>query len=146
MAVQLPPWIAQRSKGVFAIDPDIAYPAVLRLLDVKQKDYDQYWIEAAYQCVKLAAQDLIYGTELDPRPAKALVLIIESGEGRKERWALSRFRRGRGTVAATGTRSLHLPSEAKTKYLEIGLDLREGRTEPPGQAQASAAAAKPARG
>ena len=146
MAVNLPAWLSRRDNGVFVIDPDIAYPAILKRLGVKTGDYDQYWLETAYQCAKLAAQELILGTELDPRPAATLVLIIDSGGGRKERWALRNFRTGKGAIAATGVRSLTEPSQAKVSYRGIGRHIRELDARPvsqsAGQASQTATRAK----
>lgn len=98
---KLPKWLSQRADGVFMIDPDIAYPAVLGALGADSKKLDQYWVETAYQATKLKAQELIDGTELDPRPNMGLVLVIMSEGGRKDRWALANYPAGKGIAAAT---------------------------------------------
>jgi hypothetical protein len=126
----LPSWLVQQAPGVFQIDPDVVYPSALRMLGVKLADRDQYWIETAYQCARMAAQALILGTGLDPAPAP-LVLLIDGSDGRKERWALTRFRPGRGAGAVRDVASLAEASEAKIHYRAIGAHLRAG-TEPPG--------------
>lgn len=118
MSRKLPAWLVRRADGCFVVDPDLAYPAILTELGVSQADYDQYWIEVAYQCAKLTVQKLVLGTELDPRPkghgkGSALVIVIESGGGRKDRWALAKFKKGKGTSAATKGR------EAKGHYAQI---------------------------
>lgn len=101
MARKLPKWLTRRADGAFVIDPDIAYPQILTLLGVKDGDLDQYWIETAYQCSKLAVQALIDGTELDPRPKMGFVIIIDSSGTRKDRWALRSHKRGKGAEVAT---------------------------------------------
>jgi hypothetical protein len=98
---QLPDWLTRTDKGVFEIDPDIAYPAILEELGVAKKDIDQYWIEVAYQCAKLEVQRIITGTEADPRPQQPLLLTIISDGGRKDRWAHASHPEGRGVDAAS---------------------------------------------
>lgn len=98
MTVVMPKWMTRRDNGVIVIDPDGAYPEILAALKVEKKDWDQYWIEVAYQCAKLEVMRIIHGTEFDPRPAKSLVIHIES---RKDTWALAKFKSGRGAVAAS---------------------------------------------
>lgn len=124
MSRKLPAWLTRRADGVFVVDPDLAYPRILTLLGVQEADYDQFWIETAYQCAKQAVQELILDTELDPRPrdggkGMALVIVIESGGGRKGRWALANFKPGKGPQAASGVRNLVDPSQAKRAYWRI---------------------------
>jgi hypothetical protein len=102
----LPAWLTQDGSkpNMFHIDPDIAYPAViarLEQLNIKTGDTDQYWLEVAFQITKIVAQDLIGDADLDPRPAAALILNIQSDGGRKGRWAMRGFNKGKGTIAAT---------------------------------------------
>lgn len=107
MAHKLPKWLTVRKNGVVVVDPDIAYPLILKELGVAEKDVDQYWIEVAYQCAKMATQDLIFDSEYDPRPknhgdkGSALVILIEAGGDRKDRWALKKFPVGKGIMVAT---------------------------------------------
>lgn len=97
MGRKLPTWLKRREDGAFVVDPDRIYPKVFELLGVKDADVDQYWVETAYQCAKLAVQALILDSDLDPRPSgMALTIVIDSGGGRKDRWALSKFQPGRG--------------------------------------------------
>lgn len=103
----LPAWLRydppphENGRGTFVIDPDIAYPAVFKALGAKDAP-DQYLIEVAYQCVKLATQELVANSALDPRrDGNALLIKIESADGRKERWALKAHPPGRGAAAAT---------------------------------------------
>jgi len=101
MAKTLPKWLTRAEDGAFVIDPNIAYPEILKALGVADKDVTQYWIECAFQCAKIAVQDLVTGTELDPRPARALVIVIAGDVDRKEKWALKNYDRGKGLQAAT---------------------------------------------
>ena len=80
----LPSWLKERKGvkvaegrvGAYTIDPDIAYPIVLKALGVEKPD--QYHAELAYQCCKMAAQDLLgFGVNL----------FFSGSDGRKERWA-----------------------------------------------------------
>lgn len=102
---ELPKWLTRRDDGVMVIDPDIAYPAVLTALGVKDGDLDQYWIEVAYQCAKMRVQDLVEGTEYDPRPNRALTIHVQAHGGRKDRWALTQYPPGRGAELATKGRA-----------------------------------------
>lgn len=113
---QLPKWITRRDDGAFVVDPDIAYPLILKEMGVNDGEADQYWIECAYQCAKLKVQELVTGTELDPRPKLGFVIIIDSSGGRKDRWALSKFKPGvAGRDVNAATKGLH----AKAHYRRI---------------------------
>lgn len=94
----MPAWMTRRDNGTIVIDPAGAYPEILAAIEVEKKDWDQYWIEVAYQCAKLEVLRVIKDMEFDPRPAKSLVIHIES---RKESWALDKFSPGRGAAAAS---------------------------------------------
>jgi hypothetical protein len=107
----LPAWITRRADGAILIDPDLAYPAILGLLGVKEDDYDQYWIECAYQCAKLYAQDV--WRRLEPDGAVPCQILIISTGGRKERWSLTALPRGRGPEPASQGR------EARQHYARI---------------------------
>ena len=96
--IAMPAWMTRRANGVVVIDPDGAYPEILAALDVPEKDWDQYWIETAYQCAKLEVLRVLAATKSDPRPARSLVIHIES---RKDTWALGKFKPGRGAAAAS---------------------------------------------
>lgn len=114
--VQLPKWLTRRKDGAFVVDPNIAYPLILKELKVKDGEVDQYWIECAYQCAKLKVQELITDTELDPRPDAGFVIIIDSGGDRKERWALRNFKPGSpGRDVNAATKGL----QAKAHYRRI---------------------------
>lgn len=71
---------------------------------------DQYWLEVAYQCVKLDVQMAIAGTEFDPRisnrPAQFHFL-------RADQWAQKKHPVGRGAQAAAQGK------EARGHYIRI---------------------------
>lgn len=98
---KFPAWLTRREDGVFVIDPDIAYPTILKALRIKDDQLDQYWLEVAYQSAKLFTQDLIAGTEYDPRPERHLTMHILGGSARKKQWGLANYKAGRGAYAAT---------------------------------------------
>lgn len=103
MVTKLPSWLTVRSNGAAVVDPDKAYPIILKALGVEKKDADQYYIETAYQCAKMAAQDIL--TE----PGKVLTILIEC----RPEWALAKFPVGRGIILATKGR------EAKALYGKV---------------------------
>ena len=65
---------------IVVVDPDAAYPAWLAELGVGAETVDKYWLEVAYQCVKMDVQ-WACGFHIEIR--------IRGGEGYKERWALA---------------------------------------------------------
>ena len=126
MSRKLPSWLTVGPRGTFYVDPDIAYPRILSLLKVQDGQLNQYWLEVALQCAKLAVQEIVQGTELDPRPLRVITVSIQGGAGRKARWAAKNHVKGRGELAATGTRSRHEPSEAKRHFWRIARELCYG--------------------
>ncbi len=101
--MRFPKWLARRDDGVMVVDPDIAYPAILAALKVTPGDVTQYWLETAYQVMKLDVQRIVEGTAIDPRPSGGpLVIKVRGDGGRKERWGQDRgVSPGRGARAAT---------------------------------------------
>jgi hypothetical protein len=99
-----------RIAAVLEIDSAAAYPYWIKLLEVKQADLDQYWIETAYQCIKLDAQAAIVDTKFDPRIANRSSEIRFSCA---DEWALSKFPAGRGLDLATKGK------EARRHYVRI---------------------------
>ena len=92
--------IGAAQREIKTIDPktkdaqDVQRIALLHGVITAAKDGpDQYLVECAYQCAKLAVQDLITGTELDPRPKKGFIMIMDHG-GDKNRWALANLKPG----------------------------------------------------
>ena len=71
----------------------------------RRHSIDQYWIEVAYQCVKMELQRLLGRFNFEIR-------IVAHG-GRKERWALKNHPNGRGVKAATQGR------EAREHYRRL---------------------------
>jgi len=106
--IKLPSWLKRTERPgkrfAYVLDPDVAYPLVLSALGVEEKDYDQYWIEVAYQCSKMAAIELVgWGPDI----------IIDSSGDRKKDWALAEYPKGKGIYAAS--KGL----EAKEHYRKI---------------------------
>lgn len=114
--VVLPAWaklIKQPSDkfcAVIEVDSDKAYPAMLAELGVAPKSVDQYWVEVAYQCIKMDVQAAIEGTDIDPSIAGKSAQINMSPA---DKWALKSFPKGKGITAATQGR------EARDHYKRI---------------------------
>ena len=92
--------------GVVVVDPDLAYPALLKELGVPDAEINKYWLEVVYQCVKLDLQTAMgrFGFKI----------LIRSDGDRKERWALSKWPGGPDQVLRA-TKGL----EAKAHYRRI---------------------------
>ena len=99
--VKLPEWAAEDGKNAVRVDPDKFYPAILSDLGVDEKDVDQYWLEVAYQFMKMDVQKAMghfnFNINVTNRP----------------KWALANHKPGRGIVAATQGR------EARQHYVRI---------------------------
>jgi hypothetical protein len=93
--------------AVVEVDSEQAYPYWLALLG--NHDVDQYWLETAYQCIKLDVQSALVGTELDPRAGKPVQIVFS----RAPRFALKAWPEGRGASVATNGR------EARGHYVRI---------------------------
>lgn len=119
-AVTLPSWaklsassahlISEKIAGCVVVDSDAAYEEWLEIL--VEGDYvvpgfdkptsrdaiDQFFVEVAYQCIKLEVQAGVVNTDLDPRKAgKPLEIHFSKGEvGR-----LSNYPEGLGVALAT---------------------------------------------
>lgn len=78
------------------------------LLGVKKPD--QYWLEVAYQCAKMDLQMSLVGTGYDPRTSR---MPVEFHFSKAPEWALSRFEKGRGIIAASKGR------EARAHYKKV---------------------------
>lgn len=101
---KFPEWLSRNDAGVFVIDRDKAYPAIMEALGLEYDDLDQYWVEVIFQCAKMAVQEFVEGTELDPRPADSLRIAIEGSDDSKVDWALANHKPGvpgRDTTAAS---------------------------------------------
>jgi hypothetical protein len=99
-----------RLAAVLEIDSAEAYPYWIALLEVPKDELDQFWVETAYQCIKLDAQAAIVETVLDPRTANKSSEIRFT---RADEWALARFPPGRGLNLATKGK------EARRHYVRI---------------------------
>ena len=96
----LPEWASVNEAGVIEVDADLAYPTILKELEIDTPD--QYWVEVSYQFMKLHIQKAVFKTPLDPRRKGApLKIRIKSSPEGKERWALNSFPKGRGVEAAS---------------------------------------------
>lgn len=96
MGRKLPNWLSIREgDGQIMIDPDIAYPFFFKEFGFDENNLTQYEIEVAYQAAKMMTQDLLTGTELDPRThGRGFVMEINSEGPRKDRWKLTSFKEG----------------------------------------------------
>ena len=83
---QYPDWLSRvkDKPDTFEINADVAYPVTLKRLGVASAD--QYWLEVAYQFIKLQAQKAIADAGADPRPERSLVLLMAGSDGVKQRW------------------------------------------------------------
>ena len=107
----LPDWAEAHpdNPNVFYVDPDKFYPVLLEELGAEQTD--QYWLEVAYQCMKMDMQGALGRFNFEIR--------VKAGDGYKDRWALKNHPSGRGVKVATQGREArghykrlrgHLPS------------------------------------
>ena len=109
--VELPAGYELKENGNLVLDPAVLYPPIQEELDVKK--LDQFWLEVIYQFAKMDAQVLVKTLKIDPRPAKALVLIIRGNADVKNKWALKNYPEGRGVEAAAKGR------EARKLYAKV---------------------------
>jgi hypothetical protein len=112
--VKLPPWARLAAKQddrlavKIEIDSAVAYQEWLSTLQVTNPD--QYWLEVAYQCIKLDVQSAIAGTKYDPKVAGKSAQLNMS---RAPQYALAAHPRGRGSEAASRGK------EARAHYARI---------------------------
>lgn len=111
-AITLPEWAKLRDESgkacaIVEVDTDAAYLDWLKLLGVDFGDLDQYWIEVAYQCIKMDVQAALEATILDSG------VHAQINFARAERWALKNYKTGKGAAAATRGR------EARDQYKRI---------------------------
>lgn len=93
----LPGFMEQISHTRFALDPAVYFPAALEELEVAKADIDQYWLEVAYQMMKLDAQHAVRMAGVDPRPKKSLEFKVLN----RPDWVLKNHPKGRGIEAAS---------------------------------------------
>lgn len=112
--VKLPPWAKlaakqdERLAAKIEVDSQKAYAEWLATLKVEK--VDQYWLEVAYQCIKLDVQAALAGTKYDPQVAGKANQIIMS---RAPEYAQAAHPRGRGPEAASKGK------EARKHYARI---------------------------
>lgn len=111
-AKTLPKWAKRegtiRGRPVIGVDANAAYEAWLAELSVKKSEIDQYWLECAYQCIKLELQSLL-----------GFVIEIHIHDTEKK-YAQKKWPAGRGPVAAS--RGL----EAREHFKRLRGSLPEG--------------------
>lgn len=100
--LSLPSWAKRKESAhdkvsiIVEVDSDAAYKEWLKTLEVTT--LDQYWLEVAYQCIKLDVQAAIAGTEFDPRTAGK---SAEFRFSNAPEYALKNHPEGRGIAVAT---------------------------------------------
>jgi hypothetical protein len=121
----IPDWLAPApgKPGVFNCDADKFYPTILATLAAPSTEFDgkvdQYWLEVAFQFMKLEAQMILRLNGLDPRPAQSLVLNV-IGSDHKEKWAQKLHPVGRLSRSKQPT-----PTELEAGRKRAGLDAKE---------------------
>ncbi|MCP4304718.1 MAG: hypothetical protein GY788_07545 [bacterium] len=92
-----PAWmgLVEDKPGFVSVDPDLFYPAMLESLGVAEEPISAYWLEVAYQCMKLDVQLHVALAGIDPRPKSSLVITVNGRPGHKARWAQSRKPKGK---------------------------------------------------
>lgn len=94
MARKLPAYAKQGiphgEMPVVHVDATAAYEAWLKELDIAAEHVDQYWLEVAYQCIKLELQVAMRGFTFEIR--------IHDPE---KKWAQRKFPEGIGAARAT---------------------------------------------
>lgn len=112
--VRLPAWASLADTGkkgacvTIEVDCEAAYPEWLKALDVTR--IDQYWLEVAFQCIKLDVQAAIAGTKYDPRVAGSYAHFHFL---RAPKFAQALYPVGKGAIAASQGR------EAREHYRRI---------------------------
>ena len=99
--INLPAWARIVEGGAkllvtVEVDSDKAYEVMLAELGAEV--IDQYWLEVAYQCIKLDVQAALEGSALCPVGNGA---CAQFNFTRAPRWAQDKYKRGRGVLAAT---------------------------------------------
>ncbi len=119
--ITLPQWAKpvdghEKMSATVEVDSDAAYLALLTELGLYSTEgvdlgqTDQYWLEVAYQCIKMDVQCALEDSDLNPVAAGRCAQINFT---RAPRWALVNFRVGRGTLAASKGR------EARVHYKRL---------------------------
>jgi hypothetical protein len=127
--VVLPPWAKisdeqyDRASIHIEIDSDVAYAYWLGLLD--NPELDQYWLEVAYQCIKLDLDAALLNTEHDMRFAERHIArtFTRATKYAQAQYPVGRSATVRGVGGATKTLSgANLASqglEARDHYKRI---------------------------
>lgn len=110
----LPSWASQETPRsdklsvIINVNSKAAYDEWLEKLG--NPHVDQYWMEVAYQCIKLDCQMALVGSEFDPRTCGK---PAEIRFARCDEYRLSNLEPGRGVEASTGGR------EARDHYVRL---------------------------
>lgn len=107
--MKLPEWATPHPTdgNAVLVDPDICYPALLKELGLAdEKQITKYWIEVAYQCMKMDLQVAMgrFG----------FTIHVRADDGRKDRWCLENFP---GTMADVTRATKGL--EAREHYIRL---------------------------
>jgi len=115
----LPDWAKAVGPGVIDIFADAFYPDMLAELwddenwpeddgsdeaklcaGLQREEFNQYWLEVAFQCAKLDIQHAVAGTDLAPKKGGALRIIVVDGSKVDGKWAQKDKPKGRGIEQA----------------------------------------------
>lgn len=90
---ELPDWASADAKGRIVIDPDKAYPEILKevLPALGLEEPNRYAIEVAYQFAKLHVLKATAKTRARGKAKKAPEMEVRADGGRKERWRVTNF-------------------------------------------------------
>jgi len=110
MSIVLPPWATAGPHNpgkipIYYIDTHLAYPAWFAELGVADSDVDCYWLEVAYQCIKMDMQAVAgFGVECRFKDQGKRYAQVRHPEGRgahvatKGKEAREHYQRIRGFV------------------------------------------------
>lgn len=108
----LPSWASLRiGDDAIIVNADMAYPTLLRELGVSDIEFDQYWHEVAFQCIKLDVQNAVKGARFYPKGGMTRIFI----DGDKNKWMQSRLQ----TNAAHPLEAATKGGEAREHYRRI---------------------------
>ena len=103
--MSLPKWIKKQKDGTFQVDPDGFYPYLLGEFEAHDEipydgTVDAYWLEVAFQCMKMEVQIAVRTAGVDPRPEKGLLIHVTTttidadGGTHKDRWGQKNYAPG----------------------------------------------------
>lgn len=109
----LPEWASVKTPGKIEVLADQFYPEYLVELGVEEPD--QYWLEVAFQCMKMDIQSAVIGTDAMPEFGGALVISVRdmTKTDGLSKWAQAAYPKGKGAESATKGK------EARDHYARI---------------------------